>query len=244
MLMLDLLKIDFDMKDNHVHLVADRTQRRLDIAKEQFTDIFLPIDNDKPTDSPLSSLQCIFEQQAHIPAVNRELRKISWATNKLAKLIVDSVHRVHNLLQTAIRYQELLENWYSFASKHGQYAQEYMECLALSKFNHSLICLAISWVSFVCNDCDVSDCKTFRCINALESTLCQTRCNIFHMPHDQFRMLWQKVTHYIMLFMHRFDVLHACSKAHQEKERQEELSHRQPPALDGGGSGSKMSVTN
>ena len=139
---------------------------------------------------------------------------------------MDSVHHVRNLLQTAIRYQELLENWYSFASEHGQYAQEYMECSALSKFNCLLICLAISWVSFVCNDCDVSDCKTFKCINALESTLCQTRCNIFHMPHDQFRMLWRKVTRYMVLFMHRFNVLHAHSIAHQEKERQEELSHR------------------
>ena len=157
---------------------------------------------------------------------------------------MDSVHHVRNLLQTAIRYQELLENWYSFASEHGQYAQEYMECSALSKFNCLLICLAISWVSFVCNDCDVSDCKTFKCINALESTLCQTRCNIFHMPHDQFRMLWRKVTRYMVLFMHRFNVLHAHSIAHQEKERQEELSHRRPPTLDGGGSGSKMSVTN
>ena len=80
---------------------------------------------------------------------------------------MDSVHCVHNLLRTAIRYQELLENWYSFASEHGQYAQEYMECSALSKFNRSLIRLAISWVSFVCDDCDVSDRKTFRCINAL-----------------------------------------------------------------------------
>ena len=139
---------------------------------------------------------------------------------------MDSVHRVHNLLWTAIGYQELLENWYSFASKHGQYAQEYMERLALSKFNCSLIRLAISWVSFVCDNCNVSDCKTFRCINALESTLHQTWCNIFHMPHDQFRMLWQKVTHYMVLFMHHFNVLHARSKAHQEKERQEELSHR------------------
>lgn len=233
-LMLDLPKIDFDMKDNRVRLVADGTQRRLDIAKEQFADIFLPIDDDEPTDSPLSSLQCIFEQQAHIPAVNRELRKISRATNKLAESIVDSVHHVRNSLRTAIGYQELLENWYSFASEHGQHAQEYMERSALSKFNRSLIRLAISWVSFVCDDCDVSDRKTFRwAINALEFTLRQTRRNIFHMPHDQFRMLQRKVARCMELFMHHFDVLGARSKARQEKERQEELSRRRPPALDG-----------
>ena len=234
-LMLDLPKIDFDMKDNRVRLVADGTQRRLDIAKEQFADIFLPDDDDEPTESPLSSLQCIFEQQAHIPAVNRELRKISRATNKLAESIVDSVHHVRNSLRTAVGYQELLENWYSFASEHGQHAQEYMERTALSKFNRSLIRLAISWVSFVCDDCDVSDRKTFRwAINALEFTLRQTRRNIFHMPHDQFRMLQRKVARCMELFMHHFDVLGARSKARQEKERQEELSRKRPSALGGG----------
>ncbi|KAL4068303.1 hypothetical protein V8B97DRAFT_1974734 [Scleroderma yunnanense] len=236
--MQDLPKIDFDMKDNRVRLVADGAQRRLDIAKEQFADIFLPIDDDdddEPTQFPLSSLQCIFEQQAHIPAVNRELRKISRATNKLAESIVDSVHHVRNSLRTAVGYQELLENWYSFASEHGQHAQEYMERSVLSKFNRSLIRLAISWVSFVCDDCDVSDRKTFRwAINALEFTLRQTRRNIFHMPHDQFRMLQRKVARCMELFMHHFDVLGARSKARQEKERQEVLSRKRPSALDSG----------
>ena len=240
-LMLDLPKIDFDMKDNRVRLVADGTQRRLDLAKEQFADIFLPIDDDdddddnddEPSGPPIPSLQCIFEQQAHIPAVNRELRKIFRATNKLAESIVDSVHHVRNSLRTAVGYQELLQNWYSFASEHGQHAQESMERPALSKFNRSLIRLAISWVSFVCDDCDVSDRKTFRwAINALEFTLRQTRRNIVHMPHDQFRMLQRKVARCMELFMHHFDVLGARSKARQEKERQEELSRKRPSALD------------
>lgn len=235
-LVLDLPKIDFDMKDNRVRLVADGTQRRLAIAKEQFADIFLPIEDDdeEPIEFAQPPLHCIIEQQAHIPAVNRELRKIARATNKLAESIVDSVHHVRNSLRLTVDYQELLENWYSFASEHGQHAQEYMERLVLTKFNRSLIRLAISWVSFVCDDCDVSDRKTFRwAIHALEFTLRQTRRNIFQMPPDQFRMLQRKVARCMELFMHHFDVLGARSKAREEKERQEELRRRRPPALDG-----------
>ncbi|KAI6005121.1 hypothetical protein F5J12DRAFT_834848 [Pisolithus orientalis] len=235
-LVLDLPKIEFDMKDNRVRLVADGTQRRLAIAKEQFADIFLPVDDDddESAEYALPPLHCIFEQQAHIPAVNRELRKIARATNKLAESIVDSVHHVRNSLRTTAEYQELLENWYSFASEHGQHAQEYMERTVLSKFNRSLIRLAISWVSFVCDDCDVSDRKTFRwAIHALEFTLRQTRRNIFQMPHDQFRMLQRKVARCMELFMHHFDVLGARSKVREEKQRQEELRRRRLPSLDG-----------
>ncbi|KAI6045084.1 hypothetical protein EDC04DRAFT_3055049 [Pisolithus marmoratus] len=235
-LVLDLPKIDFDMKDNRVRLVADGTQRRLAAAKEQFVDIFLPIEDDEeePVEFDLPPLHCMFEQQAHIPAVNRELRKIARATNKLAESIVDSVHHVRNSLRTTAEHQELLENWYSFASEHGQHAQEYMERALLGKFNRSLIRVAISWVAFVCDDCDVSDRKTFRwAIHALEFTLRQTRRNIFQMPPDQFRLLQRKVARCMELFMHHFDVLGARSKVREEKERQEELRRRRPPALDG-----------
>ncbi|KAG6335627.1 hypothetical protein ID866_3463 [Astraeus odoratus] len=236
-LMLDLPKIELDMRDNRVRLVADGPQRRLAIAKDQFADIFLVIDeddDDEPAEYILPPLHCMAEQQAHLPAVNRELRKIARATNRLAESIVDSVHHVRNSLRTAIGHQELLENWYSFSSEHGQHAQEYMERPVLGKFNRSLIRLAISWVSFVCDDCDVSDRKTFRwAINALEFTLRQTRRNIVHMPHDQFKMLQRKVARCMELFMHHFDVLGARSKVRQEKE-QEELRRKRPSTIDGG----------
>ncbi|KAF9229605.1 kinase [Gyrodon lividus] len=227
-LMLELPRIELDMKDNRVRLVADGTQRRLGFAKQQFADIFIPVDEDEePIEVALVPPPCIVEQQAHIPVVNRELRKIARATNKLAESIVDSVHHVRNSLRSAIGYQELLENWYLFASEHGQHAQKYMERSTLTKFNRSLIRLAISWVSFICDDCDPTDRKTFRwAVNALEFTLHRTRRNnILQMPNEQFEMLRQKVASCMTLLISHFDILGARStlEARKEKERQEVL---------------------
>lgn len=231
-LMLELPRIELDIKDNRVRLVADGTMRRLALAKQQFSDIFIPADEDEePVEIILTPPPCIVEQQAHIPAVNRELRKISRATNKLAESIVDSVHHVRNSLRNAERYQELLENWYLFASEHGQHAQKHMERSTMTKFNRSLIRLAISWVSFICDDCDPTDSKTFKwAVNALEFTLHRTRrSNILQMSSDQFEMLRQKVASCMTLLISHFDILGARStlEARKEKERQEELFREQ-----------------
>ncbi|KAG1754991.1 uncharacterized protein EDB91DRAFT_264782 [Suillus paluster] len=229
--MLELPRMDLDMKDNRLRLVADGPERRLALAKEQFSEIFIVDEDEEPLEMTHSPLQCIAEQQAHLPTVNRELRKIARATNKLAESIVDSVHHVRHSLRNAVGYQELLENWYLFASEHGQHAQKHMERSPLTKFNRLLIRLAISWVSFICDDCDPSDRKTFRwAVNALEFTLHRTRRNnILQMPDDQFEMLRQKVASCMTLLISHFDILGARStlEARKEKERQEGLIREQ-----------------
>jgi mitogen-activated protein kinase kinase kinase len=231
-LMLEVAKIDFDLKDNRVRLIADGPQRRLALAKQYFTELFLPVDEDgEPVDVTVAPLTCLMEQQAHLPGVNRELRKIARATTRLAESIVDSVHHVRNSLRAANGCQELLENWYLFASEHGQHAQKYMERSALIKFNRLLIRLAISWVSFICDDCDPTDRKTFKwAVNALEFTMHRTRRNnILHLPDEQFEMLRQKVASCMTLLISHFDILGARSilEARREKERQEELLRQQ-----------------
>jgi mitogen-activated protein kinase kinase kinase len=241
-LMLEISKVDLDLKDNRVRLIANGSQRRLALAKQQFTEIFSPVDEDgEPIESSLGPLTCLTDQQAHLSVVNRELRKIARATNKLAESIVDSVHHVRSSLRVANGCQELLENWYTFASEHGQHAQKYMERSSLTKFNRLLIRLAISWVSFICDDCDPTDRKTFRwAVNALEFTLHRTkRNNILHLPDEQFELLRQKVASCMTLLISHFDILGARSilEARKEKERIEEVLRQQTFAalLDEGG---------
>jgi mitogen-activated protein kinase kinase kinase len=231
-LMLEIPKVDLDLKDNRVCLIADGPQRRLALAKQQFAEIFIPIDEEgEPMAATLGPLACLSDQQAHLPGVNRELRKIARATNRLAESIVDSVHHVRNSLRVASGCQELLENWYLFASEHGQHAQKYMDRSSLLKFNRLLIRLAISWVSFICDDCDPTDRKTFKwAVNALEFTLHRTRRNnILHFPDEQFEMLRQKVASCMTLLISHFDILGARStlEAKREKERQEDLLRQQ-----------------
>lgn len=231
-LLLEMSKVEFDPKDNRVRLIADGPQRRLALAKQVFAEVFLPVDEDgEPIETSMGPLTCLTDQQAHLPSVNRELRKIARATNRLAEAIVDSVHHVRSSLRVANGCQELLENWYLFASEHGQHAQKYMDRSSLLKFNRLLIRLAISWVSFICDDCDPTDRKTFKwAVNSLEFTLHRTkRNNILHLPDDQFEMLRQKVASCMTLLISHFDILGARStlEARKEKEKLEEILRQQ-----------------
>ncbi|TFK36808.1 hypothetical protein BDQ12DRAFT_608772 [Crucibulum laeve] len=232
-MVLPLSKVQLDMKDGRVRLIADGPQRRLNLAKQVFHEIFLPVDEDGlpiDTEAVIGPLTCLTDTQAHLPGVNRELRKIARSTNRLAESIVDSVHHVRNSLRVANGCQELLENWYLFASEHGQHAQRYMERSSLLKFNRLLIKLAISWVSFICDDCDPTDRKTFKwAVNALEFTHHRTRRNILHLPADQFEMLRHKVASCMTLLISHFDILGARStlEARKEKEKQEEMLRQQ-----------------
>jgi mitogen-activated protein kinase kinase kinase len=231
-LMFEIPKFDLDLKDNRIRLVADGTQGRLAMAKREFAEIFMPMNEDGVLlEVPLGPLTCITEQQSHLPNVNNELRKIARATNRLAQSIVDSVHHVRAALKEVRGCQELLENWYFFASEHGQHVQKYMDTPTLVKFNQMLNQLAISWVSFICDDCDPDDQMTFKwAVNALEFTLHRTkRNNILQIPDDQFEMLRQKVASCMTLLISHFDILGARStqEANKERERQQEIHQHQ-----------------
>ncbi|KAF8973684.1 hypothetical protein BDZ97DRAFT_1912158 [Flammula alnicola] len=225
-MVLSIPKVPLDTKDNRVRLIADGPQRRLSLAKQTLTESLEPLDDDGDVASNALILTCLFESQAHLPSVNRELRKIARATNRLAESIVDSVHHVRTSLRATNGGQELLANWYLYASEHGQHAHRYMDRSALLKFNRLLIKLAISWVSFICDDCDPTDRKTFKwAVNALEFTLHRTKRNILQLPDEEFEMLRQKVATCMTLLISHFDILGArsISEARKEKEEQEEL---------------------
>ncbi|KAH9486642.1 MAP kinase kinase kinase wis4 [Psilocybe cubensis] len=223
---LSIPKINLDTKDNRVRLIADGPQRRLSLAKQAFAESLDSVEDDGEIATNSLHLTCLFETQAHLPSVNRELRKIARATNRLAESIVDSVHHVRNSLRVTNGGQELLANWYLYASEHAQHAHRYMDRPTVLKFNRLLIKLAISWVSFICDDCDPTDRRTFKwAVNALEYTLHRTKRDILHLPDGEFEMLRQKVASCMTLLISHFDILGArsISEARKEKEKQEEL---------------------
>ncbi|KAF9523599.1 hypothetical protein CPB83DRAFT_910537 [Crepidotus variabilis] len=235
--LLSIPRIPLEMKDNRVLLVADGSQRRLNFAKQSFLEA-LEVDDEDGEGSMSLNLPCIAEAQAHLPNVNRELRKIARSTNRLAESIVDSVHQVRSSLRGTDGGQEILANWYIYASEHGQHAHKYLDRQSLLKFNRLLIKLAISWVSFICDDCDPTDSKTFKwAVNALEYTLHRTKRYILHLPDEQFELLRQKVASCMTLLISHFDILGARSiqEAKKEKEKHEEIlkSHKSEKGLEG-----------
>ncbi len=138
----------------------------------------------------------------------------------------------HTLRETS-RHQDLLESWYLFASEHGQHVQKSMDRSTLLKFNRSLVRLAISWVSFICDDCDPNERKTFKwAVNALEFTLHRTRNNILQLPDDQFEMLQQKVASCMTLLISHFDILGARSTLEASIEKEKQGKRRQEAPLD------------
>ncbi|TFK76749.1 hypothetical protein BDN72DRAFT_783175 [Pluteus cervinus] len=226
-------KVELEMKEDRLRLVADGSQRRLSMAKQAFMEAFQEFDGNANVGFIMDMPPCIVEQQSHLPNVGRELRKIARATNRLAESIVDSVNHVRGLVKDAHDYQELLENWYVFASEHGQHAQRYMDSAALGKFTRLLTKLAISWVSFICDDCNPADRRTFRwAVNALEFTEARIKNNILQLPEEQFKMLRIKVATCMSLLVGHFDILGAKSslEASKLKEQQEETLQQALPS--------------
>ncbi|KAF6766508.1 STE/STE11 protein kinase [Ephemerocybe angulata] len=226
---LSVPKLVLDTQEGHIRLIADGPQRRLNYAKQTFKECLEIINEDEETISSLV-LPCYTETQAHLPKVNVELRRIARATTRLTESIVDSVHHVRKMLRGVPNSQDLLGNWYFFASEHGQHAHKFMEPPAVHNFSRLLNKLAISWVTFICDDCEPTDRKTFRwAVNALEFTLQRTKRNILHIPDEQFEMLRQRVASCMTLLISHFDILGARSsvEARVEKERQQMLLRSQ-----------------
>ncbi|KAJ7071452.1 hypothetical protein C8F01DRAFT_1206931 [Mycena amicta] len=199
----DIPHIPLEPSENHVRLVADGPQQRLILAKDMFLDIFALEDENGEAVEPEIVMRCNMDQFANIPSS-----------------IINSVGYVQNALNSSDGCQELLENWFSFASDHAQHAQKFMERSVMGRFDRALVKHAISWVSFICDDCDPTDRKTFKwAVNALEFTFGRIKRNIQYLPEDQFVMLRHKVARCMTLLQTHFDILGARSNIEEKKEK-------------------------
>lgn len=226
-LVLPLPILNLGVKDNRVRLVTHGPEICLASAKRRFNELFIPMNEERGSEA----LVCLVEQMAHLPSINCELKKLVRGTNRLAEVVVDSVQHVRKTLSPLYNCADLLESWYLSVSEHGQHAQKFMDRPSWLNFNRLLIRLAISWVSFICDDCDPADRKTFRwAVSALEFTMMRTKHNnILHVPDAQFELLRQKVASCMSLLISHYDILGARSilEARRDRERKEELIRRQ-----------------
>lgn len=227
-LLLEIPKIELDVRDRRLRLVANGAHGRLAQAKQLFNQVLEDEEaSDGHTPTQFGKLSVVIQQQSHFPSVSRELRKISRATVRLAETIIHSMHDVRKALHNVDGSQELQENWFLFASEQGQYAQRHMDGPIWIKFNSILTRLAISWVSFITDDCNPNDRRTFKwAVMALEFTMLRTRRNnILHMSEGDFGQLRQKVASCMTLLISHFDILGARGtiEAKMQQERVEEM---------------------
>jgi mitogen-activated protein kinase kinase kinase len=229
----DAKSLDFGLEDARIRLVADGPRSRLESCKSLFLSWFV----DPETVTALAQPECIIQQQAHLPKVNKEMKRITRAVQRLSECIVESAPHVSRTLRGAPGTQDLIENWYLFASDRGHRTSTIMEKQSAPandqqfwiRFRRLLMRLAISWVSFICDHCDPTDRKTFRwTVNALEYAMLVTRGNnILHLSKEEFSLLRAKVANCMTLLISHFDILGARSsiEAKKEAERLEALRH-------------------
>ncbi|KAG8690686.1 Suppressor of Sensor Kinase (SLN1) [Ceratobasidium sp. 423] len=225
----DLSPLDLELPTKRIRLISDGLPGNLARSKANFSSLF-QVSGDESSDGEEVfdyTPQCVIEQMAHLPVVQREARRITKGANKLTESIVSSVKIVTDAVGNSEGCQELLENWFKLASEQGQHSLKYMDREEALVFNRTLAGLAIDWVSFICDFCDPTDRKTFRwAVYALEFAMSRTRGrNILRIPPESFGLLQRKVSSLMTLLVSHFDLLGA--RASIEREREEQIRRKE-----------------
>ncbi|KXS17866.1 hypothetical protein M427DRAFT_121535 [Gonapodya prolifera JEL478] len=129
--------------------------------------------------------------------------------------------------------QELLEEWFTFASDFGYRVLRYIGKKGRKELNHKLVRLSVDWMHFVVRDCVNTDKRTFRwALLALEFAMKITSENISELRDDEFVAMRIGVARCMSLSVSHVDILGARQLAREALEassnRHEEFSR---PAL-------------
>ncbi|WWD19736.1 hypothetical protein CI109_104200 [Kwoniella shandongensis] len=212
---LDVNYTEFALRDNRVRLIADGPTNRLELCKHLFAESLID-----PDSGDVLELQCVVEAQAHLPSIQSQLLKISKSSYRLSECIVQSAPLVRNAFRGAPGSQDLVENWYTFATEHGTRVSLHIDHSSWDRFSRLLMRLAISWISFICQECNPTDRKTFRwTVAALTYAFTMTRGNnILALDRSEFSLLRRYVGVCVSLLISHFDILGARSSLEAKKE--------------------------
>ncbi|OAV92975.1 STE/STE11/SSK protein kinase, variant [Puccinia triticina 1-1 BBBD Race 1] len=209
---IDLPKVELDVRDHRVRLVADGPGQHLYLAKSAFLGTF-----------PAFRALTVVDQKAHLFRVNREIKKIKRASYRMSETVIKSVDRIILAVKKAPGSEPLLSAYFNFAAELSERSMRYMEKAIRERYTALLIQFGIKWISFVSDDCKTDDLKTFRAaVNALEFVMEKTKDDmILELSDEEFVRLRSKVASCMSLLISHFDVLGARSKAEakQQKER-------------------------
>ncbi|KAI2466135.1 MAP kinase [Annulohypoxylon bovei var. microspora] len=203
-----------DLKLGQMRLIADGSQSRLANARKLFLET---ID---------MHLDLIVEARSNLHKVNTRLFEIRKVGFKLSNTFMDSVEIIRKQTK-GLDCQDLIQTCFVFATEFGQRSLLYMDSNRRQINNMKLTKLSLDWVSFICDDCKVTDRKSFRwAVPALEFAMGMTRGrHILGLGDDEYSKLRAKVSGCMSLLISHFDILGAKSNqaAQLEKERIEAL---------------------
>ncbi|OJJ38960.1 hypothetical protein ASPWEDRAFT_49053 [Aspergillus wentii DTO 134E9] len=211
----EILEQPTDIRIGKLRLVVEGTQQRLSNARHEL--------------SQLTGIQLdmVIEQRANLGRVNVELNKIKKISFKLSMAIMDSVAIVREQLRSKnVENQELVQACYAFATEFGKRSSTYVDPNRRAMNSARLVELSLDWVSFICDDCDAADRKTFKwAVSALEFAMAITSSrHLLSMDDAEFGHLRLKVAGCMSLLISHFDIMGARSSlaAQAEKQRMEE----------------------
>lgn len=198
-----------DVKVGQMLLITKLPYYSLHIVREKFLDIISDIMDVGGTMSPI-------EQRCSLARVHHDLTKINKVFFKMSLAVLDSVNIVKNKCKEIAPeggYQGLLNNFYVYAKDFGKSSVRNLDSSRKSTVIMKLIQLSIGWVSFICDDCDPTDMKTFRwCVLALEFAMDMTRgFNVLVLSDEQFNVLKLRVARCMSLLISHFDIMGARS---------------------------------
>ncbi|KIW67899.1 hypothetical protein PV04_07114 [Phialophora macrospora] len=211
----DVLELPNDVRLGRLRLVADGSALRLQGARIEFAN------------AVGRELDVVIEQRANLSRVNLELGKIKKTTFKLSNTIMESVEVIRSQ-NGGIASPELVQSCFAFATEFGKRSLTYMDANRRMMNNLKLTRLALDWISFICDDCDAADRRTFKwAVVALEFAMAMTRGrNILDVSEEDYKRIRVKVAGCMSVLISHFDIMGARSTlaAQQEKSRMEAMS--------------------
>ncbi|KAI2624788.1 MAP kinase [Xylaria nigripes] len=206
-----------DLKTGQMRLVADGSQGRLAHVRTVFLD---RID---------MHLDLIVEARSNLHKINTRLSEIRRVGFKLSNTFLDSVAIIRHQTQE-MDYHDLIQTCFVFATEFGRRSLLYMDSNRRQMINIKLTKLSLDWVSFIRDECEVTDRKTFRwAVHALEFAMNMTTGRlVFGLTDDQFKRITKKAGGCIAVLVRHIDILGAKSSqaAETERERLEALVGR------------------
>ncbi|PGH01472.1 STE/STE11/SSK protein kinase [Helicocarpus griseus UAMH5409] len=205
----DLLEHPTDVRLGKLRLVADGSQQRLQDARTVLTRL------------TGLHLDIVVEQRANLGRVNVELNKIKKTAYKLSTGIIDSVEVVRRQIRNAENH-ELIQSCFAFATEFGKRSLMYMDASRRSMNHTKLVKLGLDWVSFICDDCDAADRKTFKwAVSALEFAMIVTHGqSVLAISEEDYCRLREKVAGCMSLLISHFDIMGARSSLAAQAEKQ------------------------
>ena len=205
-----VLELPSDVRLGRVRLIADGSAQRLQNARLEFSS------------AVGRNLDVVIEQRANLSRVNLELGKIKKTAFKLSNTIMESVETIRSQ-NGAAASNELIQSCFAFATEFGKRSLTYMDPNRRMMNNLKLTRLALDWISFICDDCDAADRRTFKwAVVALEFAMAMTRGrNILDISEEEYSRIRARVAGCMSVLISHFDIMGARSTlaAQQEKSR-------------------------